>query len=43
MRSRFWMGGRHVSLRSGKSLADKALKVIAERQLPELYAHCGPT
>ena len=44
MRSRFWMGGRHVSLRSGKSLADRALKVVAERQLPDardLMVHCA--
>ncbi len=44
MRSRFWMGGRHVSLRSGKSLADRALRPIAARQLPaprDLMVHCA--
>jgi len=46
VRSRFWMGGRHVSLRSRKSLADKALRTdkvlrsdkalrpVVARQLP---------
>jgi hypothetical protein len=44
MRSRFWMGGRHVSLRSGKSLADRALRAVAARQLPDprdLMVHCA--
>jgi hypothetical protein len=44
MRSRFWMGGRHVALRSGKSLADKVLRPFATRQLPDprdLLVHCA--
>jgi hypothetical protein len=44
MRSRFWMGGRHVRLRTGKSLADRALRVVASRQLPDardLMVHCA--
>jgi hypothetical protein len=44
MRSRFWMGGRHVSLRSGKSLADRALRPVVARQLPDprdLMVHCA--
>jgi hypothetical protein len=44
MRSRFWMGGRHVSLRAGKSLADRTLRVFAARQLPDprdLLVHCA--
>ena len=44
MRSRFWMGGRHVALRSGKSLADRALRLFAARQLPDprdLLVHCA--
>jgi DAPG hydrolase-like protein len=44
MRSRFWMGGRHVALRTGKSLADRALRPLAARQLPDprdLMVHCA--
>lgn len=44
MRSRFWMGGRHVGLRAGKSLADRAIKIITARQLPDprdLLVHCA--
>ena len=44
MRSRFWMGGRHVALRAGKSLADRALRPFAARQLPDprdLMVHCA--
>jgi hypothetical protein len=44
MRSRFWMGGRHVALRSGKSLADRAIRPFAARQLPDprdLLVHCA--
>jgi len=44
MRSRFWMGGRHVALRVRKSLVDKALRPIAARQLPDprdLMVHCA--
>jgi hypothetical protein len=44
MRSRFWMGGRHVALRAGKSLADRALRPLAARQLPDprdLMVHCA--
>jgi hypothetical protein len=44
MRSRFWMGGRHVALRSGRSLADRAIRPFAARQLPnprDLMVHCA--
>jgi hypothetical protein len=44
MRSRFFMGGRHVSQLSGKSLANRAIKVIAGRALPDprdLLVHCA--
>lgn len=44
MRSRFWMGGRHVALRGGMALADRALRPIAARQLPDprdLLVHCA--
>jgi len=44
MRSRFWMGGRHVALRAGKSLADRVLRPFAARQLPDprdLMVHCA--
>ena len=35
MRSRFWMGGRNVNFRLGNSLADRAFRVLAARQLPD--------
>ena len=45
MRSRFWMGGQHVALRVPRnSLADRALRPIAARQLPDprdLTVHCA--
>jgi hypothetical protein len=44
MRSRFWMGGRHVELRRGSSPADRLLRPIADRQLPDprdLMVHCA--
>jgi hypothetical protein len=44
MRSRFWMGGRHVALRAGKSLADRAFRPIAARRIPDprdLIVHCA--
>jgi hypothetical protein len=44
MRSRFWMGGRHVTLRAPTSLADRALRPIAARQQPDprdLMVHCA--
>lgn len=44
MRSRFFMGGRHIGLRSGKSLADKMIKPVAARLLPDprdLLVHCA--
>ena len=44
MRSRFWMGGRHVALRVGTSLADRTLRPIAARLLPDprdLMVHCA--
>jgi len=44
MRSRFWMDGRRPTLRVGKSLADRALRPVAARQLPDprdLMVHCA--
>jgi hypothetical protein len=44
MRSRFWMGGRHVALRRGPSQAARALRPIATRMLPDprdLMVHCA--
>jgi hypothetical protein len=44
MRSRFWMGGRHVALRAGMSLADRVLRPLAARKLPhprDLMVHCA--
>jgi hypothetical protein len=44
MRSRVRMGGRHVALRTGKSLADRVLRPLAARQLPDprdLMVHCA--
>jgi hypothetical protein len=44
MRSRFWMGGRHVAIRKGNRLADAAIRPIAARQLPDpcdLMVHCA--
>ena len=44
MRSRFWMGGRHVTLRAGTSLVDRVLRPVAARQLPDprdLMVHCA--
>lgn len=44
MRSRFWMGGRHVALRGGVGLANRALRPVAARQLPDprdLLVHCA--
>ena len=44
MRSRFWMGGRHVTLRAPTSLADRILRPVAARQLPDprdLMVHCA--
>ncbi len=44
MRSRFWMGGRHVAVRRGNRLADRAVRPIAARQLPDprdLMVHCA--
>ena len=38
------MGGPHVALRSGKSLAGRALRLFAARQLPDprdLLVHCA--
>jgi hypothetical protein len=38
------MGGLHVALRSGKSLAGRALRLVAARQLPDprdLLVHCA--
>jgi hypothetical protein len=44
MRSRFWMGGRHVAVRRGNRLADAAVRPVAARQLPDprdLLVHCA--
>ena len=44
MRSRFWMGGRHVAVRRGNRLADRAVRPVAARQLPDprdLLVHCA--
>ena len=44
MRSRFWMGGRQVAVRRGNRLADRAVRPIAARQLPDprdLMVHCA--
>jgi hypothetical protein len=44
MRSRFWMGGRHVSPRKGNRLTDAAIRPVAAHQLPhprDLMVHCA--
>jgi len=44
MRSRFWMGGRHVTVRRGNRLADAAVRPVAARKLPDprdLLVHCA--
>lgn len=44
MRSRFWMGGRHVAVRHGNKVTDAAVRPIAARQLPDprdLLVHCA--
>ena len=44
MRSRFWMGGRHVAVRRGNRLTDAAVRPVAARQLPDardLMVHCA--
>lgn len=44
MRSRFWMGGRHVAVRRGNRLADRMVRPLAARQLPnprDLFTHCA--
>ena len=47
MRSRFWMGGRHVAVRAngtGIRLADKVVRPVAARMLPDprdLLVHCA--
>lgn len=46
MRSRFWMGGRHVGVRANLAnrLTDAAVRPVAARQLPDprdLLAHCA--
>jgi hypothetical protein len=44
MRSRFWMGGRHVAVRGGNGLTDRVVRPIAARQLPgprDLLVHCA--
>ncbi len=44
MRSRFWLGGRHIRTRSGNRLADKVIRPIAARQVPnprDLMVHCA--
>ncbi|MBX7449151.1 hypothetical protein GR927_14230 [Mycolicibacterium sp. 3033] len=44
MRSRFWLGGRHVQVRRGNRLAHRVVRPFASRQLPDpraLLAHCA--
>lgn len=44
MRSRFWMGGRHVAVRYANRLADRVVRPVAARQLPnprDLMVHCA--
>ena len=44
MRSRFWMGGRHVAVRRGNRLANRLVRPIAAGQLPDprdLMVHCA--
>lgn len=44
MRSRFWMGGRHVALRNGFAITDRVVRPVAARQLPDprdLLVHCA--
>jgi hypothetical protein len=44
MRSRFWMGGRHVAVRGGNRLTDRVVRPVAARQLPDprdLLVHCA--
>lgn len=44
MRSRFWMGGRHVAVRHGNRPVDRAVRPVAGRQLPDprdLLVHCA--
>ncbi|MFN8101146.1 MAG: hypothetical protein U0Q20_06030 [Mycobacterium sp.] len=44
MRSRFWMGGQYVAVRHGNRLADKVVRRIAARMLPDprdLLVHCA--
>lgn len=44
MRSRFWMGGSHVSVRHGNRLTDAAIRPVVARQLPaarDTMVHCA--
>lgn len=44
MRSRFWLGGRFVAVRGGFRLADRVVRPLAARQLPDprdLLVHCA--
>ncbi len=44
MRSRFWMGGRHVNVRNGFRVADRMVRPVAARLLPDprdLLVHCA--
>lgn len=44
MRSRFWMGGRHVAVRGGNRLVNNMIRPLAARQLPhprDLLVHCA--
>ncbi len=44
MRSRFWKGGPHVAVRGGNRLADRAVRLVVGRQLPDprdLMVHCA--
>jgi DAPG hydrolase PhiG domain len=35
MRSRFWLGGRHIALRAGNRLANSVIRPVAACQLPD--------
>lgn len=44
MRSRFWMGGKHVAVRRGNRLANKAIQPVVNRQVTgarDTMVHCA--
>jgi len=44
MRSRFWLGGRHVAVRRGVGITDRLVRPLAARELPDprdLLVHCA--